>query len=257
MKRIGKFVLTSLLALATANLTVVNAPAQNARQSVVQGGEKTNSTRNAPQDFVVCTGWHALCTSSPDCKLNGDTATCDCLRVNENHIVATGEIQDAAVKRLTQIRCTNAHPCAVDQAPVCGAIKSGQYEVENVKYEWVSTYSYRGWCGLLQQKLVACDPNSPGYSGDFKWAICDAAPCTENQNPSDTNKPLSCQCRVVENTPFVGTNGSCTGENGGIISSMLESAWDFQNNTYTFPMPGYEYVQGACAALKSDPLAAR
>ena len=32
------------------------------------------------------------------------------------------------------------------------------------------------------------------------------------------------------------------------------SAWDFRNNTCPFPMPGYEYVQGACAPLKSDPL---
>lgn len=36
------------------------------------------------------------------------------------------------------------------------------------------------------------------------------------------------------------------------MSSMPLSGWDFQNNTYTFPMPGYEYVQGACAPLKSD-----
>jgi hypothetical protein len=35
---------------------------------------------------------------------------------------------------------------------------------------------------------------------------------------------------------------------------MQLSGWDFQNNTYLFPMPGYEYVQGACAPLKSDPL---
>ena len=42
-----------------------------------------------PQEFVVCTGWHALCTASPDCKMNGDKADCDCLRVNETHIVET------------------------------------------------------------------------------------------------------------------------------------------------------------------------
>jgi hypothetical protein len=35
---------------------------------------------------------------------------------------------------------------------------------------------------------------------------------------------------------------------------MVLEAWDFQNNTYPFPMPGYEYVQGACAPLGSDPL---
>jgi hypothetical protein len=48
-------------------------------------------------------------------------------------------------------------------------------------------------------------------------------------------------------------NGSCTGDNFGIMSSMPIWAWDFENNTYTFDMPGYEYVQGACALLASDP----
>ena len=209
-----------------------------------------------PQGAVVCTGWHALCTASTDCKMNGDKATCDCLRVNETHIVLTNEIQDAAVKSLTQSTCTKEPPCGVDQAPVCNAIKSGQYTVDTVKYDWVSTYSYRGWCSLLGTKLKACALNAPGYTGDSSWAICDVAPCTENQRPSNPDKPLSCQCRV-EKTPFVGTNGSCTGDNGGIMSSMDLGAWDFQNNTYRIPVPGYEYVQGACAPSKSDPLPAR
>jgi hypothetical protein len=30
--------------------------------------------------------------------------------------------------------------------------------------------------------------------------------------------------------------------------------WDFENNTWAFPMPGYDYVKGACEALQSDPL---
>lgn len=209
-----------------------------------------------PQGIVVCTGWHALCSSSADCKMNGDKATCDCYRVNETHIVLTDEIQDAAVKRQTQTKCTNKHPCDVDHAPVCKAIKSGQYEVDNVKYDWVSTYSYRGWCSILERKPTACDQHAPGYAGDLYWAICDVAPCTEDQHPSNPDKPLSCQCRV-EKTPFVGANGSCTGDNGGIISSMALSGWDFRNNTYRFPMPGYEYVQGACAPLKSDSLLPR
>jgi hypothetical protein len=257
MKRVGSLVLKSLVFLAIANLNFADAQAQKAPQPVAQVGEKKDSSThnfpNAPQEFVVCTGWHALCSASPDCKINGDKAYCDCMRVNETHIVATSEIQDTAVKRVTEVKCTNVHPCDVDQAPVCSAIKYGQYKVDNVKYDWVSTYSYRGWCSLL--KLVkACDQTAPGYTGDLYWAVCDAAPCTENQNPFDPNRPLSCQCRVVENTPFVGMNGSCTGDNGGIMSSMPLWAWDFQNNTYPFPMPGYEYVQGACAPLESDPL---
>ena len=215
-----------------------------------QGSQKP---ADAPQEFVVCTGWHALCTASTDCAMEGDKAYCDCLRVNEAHIVATSEIQDSAAKRLTALQCTHEHPCAVDQAPVCKAIRYGQYKVDHVKYDWVSTYSYRGWCGLLQRGMKACDPGAKGYAGDSYWAICDAAPCSEIEHPSDPERPLSCQCRVVKDEPFVGTDGSCTGEEGGIMSSMPLWAWDFQHNTYPFPMPGYEYVRGACAPVESDP----
>jgi len=220
-------------------------------------GEKTdngtNSSIDVPQEFVVCTGRHALCSASPDCKMHGDEADCDCMRVNETHIVETSEIQDTVAKNLTQTKCTSKHPCDVDQAPVCSAIKYGQYRVGNATYNWVSTYSYRGWCSLLMQKPKACDQNATGYIGERYWAVCDAAPCTENLNPSNPDKPLKCQCRVKD-TPFVGLNDSCTGDNGGIMSSMPLWGWDFRNDTYRFPMPGYEYVEGACAALKSDPL---
>jgi len=222
-----------------------------------EGGEKKdNSNRNLPQEFVVCTGWHALCSASYDCTMNGDKAACNCLRVDESHIVLTSDIQDPAVKRLTQAQCTDKHPCDTDQAPVCKAIKYGQYEVDNVTYDWVSTFSYRGWCGLLEVEIKAGDHKAEGYTGDQYWAVCDGAPCTENQDPSDPNKPLSCQCRVEEG-PFLGINGSCTGDNGGIMSSSPLETWDFQANTYRIPVPGLEYVQGACAPLKSDPLPPR
>ena len=211
-----------------------------------------------PQEFVVCTGWHALCSASFDCKINadGDTADCDCMRVNETHIVETASIQDTAVKRRTLSLCTNKHPCEIDQAPVCGAIKYGQYKVNKIKYEWVSTYSYRGWCLILDSELIPCDQGEYDYKGDKYWAVCDGAPCRENPYPSDPDWPLICQCRV-EDTPFVGINGKCSGENGGIISSFPIWAWDFQKNTYRIYMPGYEYVQGACAPLGSDPLPMR
>ncbi|MFO7533151.1 MAG: cytochrome P450 [Candidatus Limnocylindrales bacterium] len=66
------------------------------------------------------------------------------------------------------------------------------------------------------------------------------------------NRPLSCRCRVVGGAPFLGVNGSCTGEMGGISSSFPLSAWDFEHDTYPFPVPGYEWVQGACAPPRSD-----
>jgi hypothetical protein len=257
MKRVGSPILKSVVFLAVANLNVVNVQAQKTPQAVAQVDEmKDSDTHNLPHDFVVCTGWHALCSASTDCKMNGDKADCDCFRVNETHIIETSEIQDAEVKRLTQANCTDGHRCDVDQAPVCRDIKYGHYKVDTVTYAWISTFSYRGWCSLLQVKPKACDQSARGYTGDLYWAICDGAPCTENQNPVDPERPLSCQCRV-ENTPFLGANGSCTGDNGGIMSSSPLSAWDFQKNTYRIPLPGLEYVQGACTPLKSDPFPTR
>jgi len=200
----------------------------------------------------VCTGWHALCSASFDCQMNGDMADCDCLRVDEPHIVLTSEIQDPAVKRLTQVKCTNEEPCDIDKAPVCKAIKYGQYKVDHVKYEWVSTFSYRGWCSLLELNPQPCDQTEEGYTGDDYWAVCDGAPCTENPDPFDPERPLTCRCRV-EDGSFVGINGSCTGDNGGIMSSSPLETWDFQANTYRIPVPGLEYVEGACAPLTSDP----
>lgn len=247
MKTVGALILTSLVFLATATLTSVSAQAQRSPQPATQA----HDLLDLPQPSVVCTGWHALCTASTDCHISGDKANCECWMVNETHIVETAAIQDVAVKHLTQAKCTIKHPCNVDSAPVCKAIKYGQYTVDDVKYDWVSTYSYRGWCGLLQTKLKACVPRAPGYSGDREWAVCDAAPCTKIQNPSNPDRPLTCQCGI-EKTSFVGTNGSCTGDNGGIMSSMPLWVWDFRNNTYRISMPGYEYVQGACAPLESD-----
>lgn len=253
MKSLESLALRSLVLFALAGLSFVITQAQKAPQTTAQAGDKTNSRgRNVPQDLVVCTGWHALCSASSDCRMNGGTADCDCLKVNENHIVLTSSIQDPFVKHLTDAKCTTAHPCDVDEAPVCHAIRSGQYTVDNTRYRWVSTYSYRGWCGLIQRGLKACDPGAPGYIGDRYWAICDAAPCTEIADPRDPEKPLTCKCLVVADIPFVGTNGTCTGDNGGIMSSMTAQGWDFVSNTYTFYMPGYEYVRGACAPLNSD-----
>lgn len=232
--------------LALAWMAFVAGPACS---SDAEDGERDET--GEPQLGVACTGWHALCGASTDCTMRGDEADCDCLRVDETHIVETTEIQDPELKRQTRARCTEAHPCAVDQAPVCQAIKDGQYQVNGVRYEWVSTYSYRGWCSLVHE-FVPCDPSAPGYVGDSSWAICDVAPCTEIQDPRDPERPLRCRCRV-ETGPFVGTNGTCTGDDGGIMSSFPVSQWDFQNGTYPIPVPGYEYVQGACAPSTSDP----
>jgi len=255
VKTVGRLVLKLLVFLVITHLSVINAQARNGLHPAAQAGEtKADSAHkfNLPQELVVCTGWHALCSASFDCQMNGDTADCDCLRVNEPHIVQTSAIQDAAVKRLTQIKCTNEDPCDIDQAPVCKAIKYGQYKVDQVKYDWVSTFSYRGWCSLLEMKPQPCDQTEEGYTGDEYWAVCDGAPCTENPDPFDPERPLTCECRV-EDGPFVGINGSCNGDNDGIMSSSPMKTWDFQTNSYRIPVPGLKYVEGACAPLASDP----
>jgi hypothetical protein len=64
---------------------------------------------------------------------------------------------------------------------------------------------------------------------------------------------LRCQCPILDG-PFVGTKNSCTGDDGGIISAMPLWIWDFDQNTWAFPMPGFDYVKPACDPLQSDPL---
>ena len=242
--------LRSVILAGVASMTIAVVPAALAGPNG-KAGERSESAAVGPQLAVACTGWHALCSFTADCQTNGgDTADCACWRVNETHIVVTDAIQDAAVKRMTQTKCTTRNTCDVDEAPVCSAIRDGQYEVAQVKYDWVSTFSYRGWCELYRPK--ACDPTRPDYVGDTRWAVCDAAPCTEIPDPADPERPLSCRCPVMEG-PFVGTKDSCTGENGGLISAIELQYWDFEKDSFSVPVQGYEYVQGACAALKSDP----
>lgn len=250
MSRLGGSALKALMAIAIAGLCSVLAVAPRAMAQVGAG-----RVSDVPQDLVVCTGWHALCTVT-DCTMDGDRADCGCYRVNETHIVETAAIQDLATREQTRATCTADHPCAPDEAPVCGAIRDGTYEVDDVSFDWVSTYSYRGWCSLLQPEPVPCDQGTKGYAGDRYWAVCDGAPCTEDPDPADPDRPLNCRCRV-QDTPFVGAGGTCTAGNGRVMSSFALLAWDFENNTYRLPMPGYEYVRPACAPLASDPLPPR
>src|SRR5512139_170472 len=79
-----------------------------------------------PQETVVCTGWHALCSFATDCKVVSDTqANCNCWKVKEQYIVVAADISDAAVREATLTACTSAHPCDVDESPVCKAIQEG------------------------------------------------------------------------------------------------------------------------------------
>jgi hypothetical protein len=198
---------------------------------------------NAPQTSVVCTGWHALCDAAADCQVIGGQAYCDCWAVDEQHVVETSKIQDPELLRETQRRCTTGDPCDVDEAPVCAAIQDGTFTVDNVAYQWVSTYSYLAWCTTFRPSPSPC-------TGE--WADCMSAPCTEISDPDDPARPLSCQCRLQEpegdRNTFVGINGTCS-PNGPteVMSTIASRLWDFEKQTYRIPPPGYEYVSGACA----------
>jgi hypothetical protein len=159
-------------------------------------------------------------------------------------MVETNKIQDRVVKYKTPAVCTVFHHCDIDEAPVCKAIRTGQFKVSHVTHQWVSTHSYRGWCENWNP--VQCGLEQ----GVWKtWADCMSAPCTVIDNPLDPERPLSCQCRIMEGE-FIGTQGSC--DEGHVVSSEPLSNWDFDKNTFRVPYPGYEYVKGACAPLKSD-----
>jgi hypothetical protein len=52
----------------------------------------------------------------------------------------------------------------------------------------------------------------------------------------------------------VGTNGTCAaaGGAGNMMSTIPLHSWNFLLQTFTFDMPGYAYVKGACSAIHSD-----
>lgn len=225
MKRLNLVPVLVLLVASTVTIT-----------STVRAEDPT------PQGSVVCTGWHALCSLATDCKMVSDTqANCNCWKVNEQHVVVTADITDQDARTATLAACTSATPCDVDEAPVCGIIKSGDYTVNEVKYKWISTYSYRGWCKNWKPKACAAGP----------WADCMTYPCTESTNPKDPDRPLVCQCKV-NTTPFVGSNGRCKTKKGRVMSTINITLWDFQEKKFRPDMPGYEFVQGACAPIHSD-----
>jgi hypothetical protein len=202
------------------------------------------ATQGMPQASVECSGWHALCSLATDCKIDPYQAGCDCWKVTEQHIVVTSHIKDetfggAPIKELTQSKCTKLHPCGLDQAPVCQAIKNllpnGQ---------WVSTFSYRGWCEHWDP--VKCEGPDAG-----PWADCMTSLCTKIQDPKDPNRPLSCQCQVNTGN-FVGTEGSCQTQQGTVMSTIPLASWDFRNGTFSFSVPGDEYVKESCLPVSSD-----
>ena len=206
---------------------------------------QARATEDMPQINVECTGWHALCSMATGCEVSGGYANCSCWRVTERHVVVVAFIKDDTfgwhVKEATQQQCTISHPCALDQAPVCKAIKSLL-----LSDKWVSDFSYRGWCE--NWKPVACNG---------VWSDCMTSPCSDDHDPNDP-RPLKCQCTLrgadVNDAPYVGSDGTCNNPPGTVISTIPQNSWDFQRNMFSFPFPGNEYATTeACKQLKSDP----
>jgi hypothetical protein len=73
MNRTGRLALISLVFLVMANFNSAHSQARMALQPAAQAekraGDGSRGKGGAPQDFVVCTGWHALCSESLDCQM--------------------------------------------------------------------------------------------------------------------------------------------------------------------------------------------
>lgn len=236
--RLGSIAMLSLVAgVLCQGLTACSNNSANASN---QEGPK-------PQVTVECSGWHALCSLATDCRATGgEQADCACWKVNEQHMIMTSNIKNetfggAPIKEDTRRRCTTDTPCGLDEAPVCGAIQD-LLETD----AWVSTYSYRGWCDHWDP--VKCELYNAG-----PWADCMTSPCVVSADPTDPNRPLSCQC-TLNNGPYVGTNGTCSRKNSNIVMSTIERfIWNFNDNEFAIAVPGYsEYVKSACAPIQSD-----
>jgi hypothetical protein len=185
-----------------------------------------------PQQFVVCTGQHALCSFATHCELSADGthASCNCWDVNDTFIVNTAAILDASAKQATLAACTDAHPCATNEAPVCTAIASHQFMVNGVSPARVSAFSYVDFCKRFNPVSCSAGP----------WASCMTAACDVTNK--DPNKPLTCSCPVIK-SPFIGVQGSCEQPRNTVMSTIPA--------TFNFSaLPGSAFVLEACQALR-------
>ena len=185
---------------------------------------------SAAQPRVLCAGPHVLC-SLASCTLDGPSiAWCDCIKTNGTHVVSLAEIRNASVQAATASRCTQATPCATNEAPVCTAMASSGavFGDEEVLPNMVSTFSWEGWC----QATVG----SPAVCSASPWAACMTAPCTDAPDGG-----ARCKC-TWENSSWLDFSSS-DGRECTHVKSSVPGSFSMR------VMPGAEYVLGACESV--------
>eukprot|EP01084_Bolivina_argentea_P074700 135487_1 len=196
---------------------------------------KTNDIimKNNPQIRVQCNGRHALCAFS-SCTLNGE---CDCWIFNSIFTINTNEIFNETIREITQNECTINNKCKLNEAPICKAILSNKYYVNNKISLVTSAYSWEGYCNRARNS-VNCEHG--------KWAACMSAPCVENND--DPNLAL-CFCKVMNGSwidyQWPNKNSNCKYAKNVIISTV-SVGFDMKD------MPGSEYAMEACTKLHID-----
>lgn len=194
----------------------------------------SSAQASTPQDRVLCSGPHVLCSLAP-CEIKDDaTAICRCVEVNDTYAVSLSEIRNDDVSAATKARCTASSPCSLDSAPVCEAIKRGNIEFGSVRVEpgMVSTFSWGGWCSATE-----FDPSRPAVCSPSPWAACMTAPCRRNK---DGGGSVDCQC-TWQNSSWIDFRGG--GKECSKMVSSVPADFDMQQ------MPFASQVLGACAKI--------
>eukprot|EP00747_Dinoflagellata_sp_TGD_P184752 gnl/TRDRNA2_/TRDRNA2_40671_c0_seq2.p1 gnl/TRDRNA2_/TRDRNA2_40671_c0~~gnl/TRDRNA2_/TRDRNA2_40671_c0_seq2.p1 ORF type:complete len:224 (-),score=20.35 gnl/TRDRNA2_/TRDRNA2_40671_c0_seq2:6-677(-) len=192
------------------------------------------TTTAEPQARVQCHGPHALCTMASCSEASHDpitltaTMTCDCWFVNSTFAVSQDEILNSSVQSATRSSCTTAHPCQVNEAPVCSAIAEGSVFLgQRTAPGLVSAFSWEGWCSRVQHHTAKVCSASP-------WAACMTAPCSRH---SESGK-VSCTCPVTESQWIDFDGGGCSR-----YISTVPAGFDMR------VIPGSEFALQACGDL--------
>lgn len=183
-----------------------------------------------PQQRVECYGRHALCTFAT-CNINGQ---CNCWIFNSIYTINTYEIFNDTMREITQSKCTMNAECKVNEAPICKAINSQNYYVNNFKSQVTSGFSWENYC----------DRANPVNCKYGLWAACMTAPCIVDKDKSDS---AICFCKVMNSSwtdfqwPY--TESNCNGYPSNIISSTVPSGFNMSQ------MPGAQYVDESCKKI--------
>jgi hypothetical protein len=182
-------------------------------------------------DFLPCFGPYALCYYA-NCTLSADgtVSDCPCYAWFGPNFVDIHAILNADSYQATVEQCsTDPASCqAVNGAPVCGDLNSGDFYADASR---VSTFSFYLPPGA-KRGLTDCSDQPAPYAG------CMTAPCADPTPNADGSVTIHCDCPIFDGPFQIGTTASCDDAPG--------QAWSAAYNPTPAPANPCDVVRGGC-----------